>query len=154
MKRNISDGASSQILMLPLEVMLSPEETDAALSYKDEITATGFDFSVKNSGGITVNAIPSGLSANEAEEFLVGVVGKIASGTGSLETARQEFYEQALYQASCKAAIKAGRIYDAAHTDWVCKQVLGNPAVRFCPHGRPVAFELSKGEIEHWFKRK
>ena len=154
MKRNISDGASSQILMLPLEVMLSPEETDAALSYKDEITATGFDFTVKDSGGITVSAIPSGFSANEAEEFLVGVVGKIASGTGSLETARQEFYEQALYQASCKAAIKAGRIYDEAHTDWVCKQVLGNPAVRFCPHGRPVAFELSKGEIEHWFKRK
>ncbi len=154
MKKNISDGRGSQILMIPLDVMLSPEETDAALNYKAEITATGFDFSVKDSGGLTVSAIPSGLSANEAEEFLVGVVGKIAAGTGSLETARQEFYEQALYQASCKAAIKAGRIYDGAHTDWVCKQVLGNPAVRFCPHGRPVAFELSKGEIEHWFKRK
>lgn len=154
MKKNLSGGASSQILMIPLEIMLSPTETDAALSYKNEISATGFDFSVKDSGGVTVTAIPSGLSANEAEEFFVSVVGKIASGTGSLETARQEFYEQALYQASCKAAIKAGRIYDSAHTDWVCRQVLSNPAVRFCPHGRPVAFELSKGEIEHWFKRK
>ena len=154
MKRNISDGASSQMLMIPLDVMLSPEETDAAISYKDEIGATGFDFTVKDSGGVSISAVPSGLSTAEAEEFFVGVVGKITSGTGSLETARQEFYEQALYQASCKAAIKAGRIYDSAHTDWVCKQVLGNPAVRFCPHGRPVAFELSKGEIEHWFKRK
>lgn len=154
MKRNVTEGRSSQVLMLPLEIALSPEETDAALSYKSEINATGFDFSVKERGGVTVTAIPAGLSANEAEAFFVGVAGRIASGTGSLGSARRELYEQALYQASCKAAIKAGRIYDAAHTDWVCRQVLSNPAVRFCPHGRPVAFELSKGEIEHWFKRK
>lgn len=153
MKKNISEGADSQILMLPLEIMLSPEETDAAHNYTDEIKATGFEFSAKDKC-VTVSAIPSGLSRGEAEELFVGIVGKIASGTGSLETVRQEFYEQALYQASCKAAIKAGRIYDSAHIDWVCRHVLGNPAVRFCPHGRPVAFELSKGEIEHWFKRK
>ena len=153
MKRNISSGANSQILMLPLEIMLSPAETDAALNYKEEINATGFDFSIKD-GGVTVTAIPSGLSANEAETFFVSVVGKISSGTGNLESTRRDFYEQALYQASCKAAIKAGRIYDEGDTDWVCKQVLSNPAVRFCPHGRPVAFELSKEEIEHMFKRK
>ena len=154
MKRNLSNGANSQMLMLPLEIMLSPAEIDSVSDYQSEIRSTGFEFSVNGSGGVTVNAIPAGLSATEAEEFFVSVAGRIASGTGSLETARQEFYEQALYQASCKAAIKAGRIYDTAHTDWVCRQVLSNPAVRFCPHGRPVAFELSKGEIEHWFKRK
>ena len=153
MKKNISEGADSQILMLPLEIMLSPEEADAAINYKEEIAATGFDFTVIDKGA-TVSAIPSGISRVGAEELFVGIVGKIASGTGSLETVRQEFYEQALYQASCKAAIKAGRIYDSAHTDWVCRQVLSRPEVRFCPHGRPVAFELSKGEIEHWFKRK
>lgn len=154
MKRNASEGRSSQMLMLPLEIALSPEEADAAVNYNDEINATGFEFSVRERGGVTVTAVPAGLSRDEAEAFFVGVVGKIASGTGSLGSARQELYEQALYQASCKAAIKAGRVYDAAHTDWVCRQVLSNPAIRFCPHGRPVAFELSRGEIEHWFKRK
>ena len=82
------------------------------------------------------------------------VCGQLAAGTGSLEVTKKIFFEQALYQASCKAAIKAGRLYDEAHIKWICERVLTDKAIRFCPHGRPVAFELTKNDIEHRFKRK
>ncbi len=155
MKKNISLGADSQILLLPLMVSLSPEEAAALMQYGDDIRATGFEFDHDGeSREITVTAIPNGLSNEQAETFFVTVTDQLASGTGNLAITRQQLYEQALYQASCKAAIKAGRVYDEAHIEWVCKQVLSNPAIRFCPHGRPVAFEISKGDIEHWFKRK
>ncbi len=155
MKKNISSGADSQLMLLPLTLRLSAEEADALSQYGDDIRATGFDFMVDDGGrDVSLTAIPTGLTNDQAETFFVTVTGQLASGTGSLEVTRTQLYEQALYQASCKAAIKAGRVYDDAHIEWVCKQVLGNPAVRFCPHGRPVAFELSKGDIEHRFKRK
>ncbi len=155
MKKNISDGADSQMLLLPMSLRLSPEEADALSNYADDIRATGFDFETSDDGrNVDITAIPSGLSNDEAQTFFVTVTGQLASGTGSLEVSRQNFYEQALYQASCKAAIKAGRVYSPEHIEWVCRQVLGNPAIRFCPHGRPVAFELSQGDIEHRFKRK
>ncbi len=155
MKKNISSGADSQILLLPLNIRLSPEEAAALHQYGDDIRATGFEFVADaNSQDITITAIPTGLSNEDAKTFFVTVTGQLASGTGNPSVTRQQLYEQALYQASCKAAIKAGRIYDEGHIEWICKQVLSDPAIRFCPHGRPVAFELSKNDIEHKFKRK
>ena len=88
-----------------------------------------------------------------AEAMLVTVTGKLANGTGDVATTRDTFFEQALYQASCKAAIKAGRIYDASHLKWICDRVLSNPEIRFCPHGRPVAFKLTKNELDRQFER-
>ncbi len=156
MKKNISSGtADSQLLLLPISLRLSAEEAAALSQYTDDIRATGFDFELDDGEReVNLTAIPTGLSNDQAEAFFVTVTGQLASGTGNLSVTRSQFYEQALYQASCKAAIKAGRVYDEAHIEWLCKQVLCNSAVRFCPHGRPVAFELSKGDIEHRFKRK
>ena len=154
MKKNISDGSSSQLLLLPIEPSLAPEELDAVMNYADEIKKTGFDFAVDEAKGtVSITAVPANASNADSETLFVTIAGQLASGTGSLSVTRQNFYEQALYQASCKAAIKAGRIYDEAHIKWICDRILEDPAIRFCPHGRPVAFELSKGEIEHKFKR-
>ena len=94
------------------------------------------------------------LSGAEAETLFVTVLGKLADGTGNAEITGKLFFEQALYQASCKAAIKAGRIYDESHLKWICDRLLSDEKIRFCPHGRPVAFEITQSEIEHWFKRK
>lgn len=154
MKKNIKDGADSQILLLPLEAELSNEELDAADNYKNEISAMGFEFSATGNHEVSIFAIPSNVSADEAKTLFVTVCGQLATGTGNLTVTKNIFFEQALYQASCKAAIKAGRVYDEAHLKWICDRVMTDPAVRFCPHGRPVAFELTKNDIEHRFKRK
>ena len=155
MKKNLSTGATVQMLMLPIEIKLSLEELDAVIRYDNEIRATGFEFSPENTHrSVKITAIPSILSAADAETLFVTIAGQLASGTGNASIARNIFYEQALHQASCKAAIKAGRVYEQGHIEWLCKRVMNDPAIRFCPHGRPVAFELSKNDIEHFFKRK
>jgi DNA mismatch repair protein MutL len=155
MKKNAEKGADSQILLLPLKIDLSAEETDVAESYRLEITAMGFEYTVSESShAVEITAIPANISNGEAETLFVTVTGQLSSGTGTTGIARKIFFEQALYQASCKAAIKAGRIYDTAHLKWICERVLTDSAIRVCPHGRPVAFELTKNEIEHRFKRK
>ncbi len=154
MKEGLKNGADSQILMVPLITSLSNEELDAAQSYKAEISSMGYEFSAESAREVQITAIPTCISSDDAVTLFVTVCGQLASGTGSLDVTRNIFFEQALYQASCKAAIKAGRVYDEAFIKWVCDRVVTDPAIRFCPHGRPVAFELSKDEIEHRFKRK
>ncbi len=155
MKKNLVNGADSQMLMLPIEIRMSNDELDAVISFDADIRATGFDFSLEaHERLVKITAIPTSLSASDAETLFVTIVGQLASGTGNASVARSIFYEQALHQASCKAAIKAGRVYDQGHIEWLCKRVMNDPAIRFCPHGRPVAFELSKNDIEHFFKRK
>ena len=83
-----------------------------------------------------------------------GMAGMLAQGATSVGVSKEMIYEKALYQASCKAAIKAGRIYDTASIKWLCDRVLVLPNIKYCPHGRPVAFEITKIELEKMFMRR
>ena len=78
---------------------------------------------------------------------------RLSDGGEGAELSRNGIFEQALYQASCKAAVKAGYSDDMSHIKWICEQVISNPKIRYCPHGRPVAFEMTRRDIEHRFKR-
>ena len=49
--------------------------------------------------------------------------------------------------------MKGSRHDDDAHLEYIVKELLRLPDIRYCPHGRPVAFEIPKGSIENKFKR-
>ena len=61
--------------------------------------------------------------------------------------------EKALYQVACKAAIKGGRVYDESVREWIVNKVLSLPDITVCPHGRPIAFKLTKSELDRRFER-
>ena len=112
----------------------------------------GYDFEI-NDRCVSVTAIPTSLDINAARDVIETIVDKLSSGTGSAQVTRTTVFEKALYQASCKAAIKVGREYDMAHLKWICDRLLVLDDIKVCPHGRPVAFEMTKAEIERQFKR-
>ena len=88
-----------------------------------------------------------------AKELLQTLVSAAADNPAALETKKRTVFERALYQTSCKAAIKAGRHYDDVHIRWICENLLRYDCIKYCPHGRPVAFELTKGEMDRRFGR-
>ncbi len=144
--------AAAQMLMIPLEVSLSGEERAALGEYGEDVAATGFDLTLTDSGAI-ITGIPGGLSTEEAGDMFAVLAEQLAEGTGNVSVTRNVFYEKALYQASCKAAMKAGLIDTPENIRWLVETVLKNPDIRYCPHGRPIAFELSRRDMEKFFKR-
>lgn len=146
------ETAAVQMLMIPVECPLSPEERAALAEYADELLKNGFDFTLTEKSAI-LTAIPTGFSTDEVIDMLAVMAERLASGTGSVEVSRAMFYEKALYQASCKAAMKAGLADTPENIKWLVETVLQNPAIRYCPHGRPIAFELSRRDMEKFFKR-
>lgn len=155
MKRNKASGrANAQIMLLPYEINLSAAEYAAVVEYSNDIRSCGFDFTLDEATRtLSMLQYPDELDASSASDMLIGLAGKLADDSGSVYTERNVMYESALYQASCKAAIKAGRIYDPGHIQWLCDRVMEMPDIKFCPHGRPIAFELSKANLERQFKR-
>ena len=153
MKRNMQKAdAAQQMLMFPLEIRLSPEEYAAVTEHEAEIKAIGFDYT-SDGYTLSVSGIPSQLNEDAAKELLEVLAQQLACGIGDTKVTRNSFMERALYQASCKAAIKAGRIESEGHVKWICDNLLALPDIKFCPHGRPVAIELTKKEMEKSFKR-
>ena len=147
------DGkVASQALLLPITVMLSPDELACASEYKNELDLVGFDFELLE-GCANLTSIPSSVGSMEAESLFVKMIDDIIDGKGNPAITEKIRREQALYQIACKAAIKGGRIYDKSVSEWIIKKVLSLPDVIVCPHGRPIAYRLTKNELDRQFER-
>ena len=143
---------ASQLLMLPLEIMMTSEEIQILQEYREEIAAVGFELST---GKYTVNvsAIPEGITTDAVPDMLTVMAERIKSNTGTARLTRDIIFEKALYQASCKAAIKAGREYPREYVEWIVDKLMEIPDITVCPHGRPVAMELTKKNLDYQFER-
>ena len=147
------DGrVASQSLLLPITVLLSPDECSCADEFREELSLVGFEFEILD-GHVNLSAIPSSVGSMEAETLFVKMVDDIIDGKGNPEITEKIRREQALYQIACKAAIKGGRIYDKSVSEWIVKKVLELPDVIVCPHGRPIAYKLTKSELDRQFER-
>jgi len=153
LKKNMySQKLSSQLLMLPINIMLMSDEVSAIEEYRSELEAVGFEFSCSRNT-VSVTAIPVGIEQEAVGDMFAVVADRIKNGTGKVELTRNIIFEKALYQASCKAAIKAGREYAKGHGEWLVEKLMELPDITFCPHGRPVAMEMSKKNIDRQFER-
>ena len=153
LKANMKEkSVDSQLLMLPIEVMLMSEEVGLLDAYRRELEAVGFSYScLRNT--VRVDSIPSGIEAGAVPDMLATIVEQLKNGVDTAKLTRDILFEKALYQASCKAAIKAGRDYPPEHIQWLVDQLMAIPDITFCPHGRPVAMEMKKRNIDHQFER-
>ena len=153
LKANMKDKTvDSQLLLLPIEIMLMSEEVGLLDTYRAELEAVGFSYScLRNT--VRVDSIPSGIEAGAVPDMLATIAEQLKSGVDTAKLTRDILFEKALYQASCKAAIKAGRDYPEGHIKWLVDKLMEIPDITFCPHGRPVAMEMKKRNIDHQFER-
>lgn len=143
-----------QLLLIPEILQLSPEEFAAACEYRDEIEKTGFSFDAdEETLGVKLTSRPSEIEQSATGDVFMQILSSLSSGGDGAERSQSDMYERALFQASCKAAVKAGREDDISHIEYICDAVMNDPRIRFCPHGRPVSFELTTRDIEKRFKR-
>lgn len=155
MKENMyASRRCEQLLLIPEILQLSPEEFAAACEYRDEIEKTGFSFDAdEETLGVKLTSRPSEIEQSATGDVFMQILSSLSSGGDGAERSQSDMYERALFQASCKAAVKAGREDDISHIEYICGAVMNDPRIRFCPHGRPVSFELTTRDIEKRFKR-
>ena len=147
------DRPNVQMILTPEKIALSTEEAAFCEEYRSELEACGFEFSVSQKE-IVLTGIPFGFEKSEARTLLFSLISENLNSAEPLESTKRTIFERALYQSACKASVKAGRIYDGAHIRWICDNLFRYDCVKYCPHGRPVAFEISKKEIDTRFGRE
>ncbi len=151
-QRENDNRIASQMLMLPLTVILNGEELVAASEYKDEIEATGFNYTV-SSKSCDITSVPESINIDDAETLFIHMIDEIIEGRSNPAVTESIRREKALYQIACKAAIKGGRVYTNEVLHWLVRKILALPDITVCPHGRPIAYRLTKNELDRQFDR-
>ncbi len=142
----------SQMLMLPVETMMTGAEVEVLQSFDEELKKIGFRLRyAKNT--VFADAIPEGIETPAIGPMLSTMAGRLIDNTGSVKLTRDIIFEKALFQAACKAAIKGTREYAPEHIEWLVGKLMELPDITFCPHGRPIAMELTKKVLDRQFDR-
>ena len=144
-----AEGTSPQVLLIPETVNLSRREKEAMLGEKELLEKAGFEVEDFGDGAVILRQVPMYLEKEDAGFVLSDLAEKILSHRKD----RTQLYEELLESIACKAAVKAGTFTGDKEREEFARKVIGDPAIRSCPHGRPVIVHLTKREIEKMFKR-
>lgn len=148
-KLKATQKPESQSLLLPVTVRLSAVRYNAVLENFDLLLQSGFEAEDFGDSNIIVRAVPSALTDDDISDTFIQVADSLASGSG----ANSERLDHIYHTVACKAAIKAGFNTPPEEQLFLAQQVLNNDNIRYCPHGRPVAFEMKRRDFEKQFGR-
>ncbi len=138
-----------QSLLTPA-VFTPPAEEGAVLLQNLPLLAE-FGFTAEDFGGgaVMVREAPFDVDMGDIENTLMEIAGKLlATGRADPAAAR----DAVMHTVACKAAIKGGQRNGPEELERVAAPVMSG-AVKYCPHGRPVAIELTRSQLEKQFRR-
>ncbi len=151
-KAELGDSGA-QMLLVPIELETGAFEANAADIFKKALDSYGFKIEV-GFKDITLHSIPGGMDEQAAKELFFTLLSDLQEGVRKNEDMHMPpSYEKALFAVACKAAVKGGREYPPEMVEGIVRAVMTDPKIRFCPHGRPVAFEVTLEELDNIFKR-
>lgn len=140
----------SQMLLLPVSVTLSGKEYAAVLENLEVFRKGGFMVEDFGDGAVVVRGFPLVLTKEDIPSIITEMAGELLKGKSKPVPEKLQWL---YHSASCRAAIKAGDALKKEETEAFVQKLLADESIRYCPHGRPVMYELSKHEIEKQFGR-
>lgn len=145
-----SAAVSSQALLEPRSLSLEPAIYSAVCENLEEFEKAGFEIEDFGNMSVVVRAVPSVLRKEDIAETVTAAARLFQCGGTAVSN---DLKEDILHTVACKAAIKANFTTPPEEMLSLAKKVLSDREVFYCPHGRPVAYELSKRDLERQFKR-
>ena len=138
-----------QALLTPVVFTPPAEEGAALLAQLPLLRRFGFEAEEFGGGALIVRAAPGDVAAGEIEGVLTELAGRLLiTGRADPEAARDAL----LHTMACKAAVKGGQRNGPQELQRLAEAVMDG-TVKYCPHGRPVAIELTRQQLEKRFGR-
>lgn len=145
-----STATGSQLLLSPAAVTLSKDEFAAITDNIETVNGIGFEIEEFGGKSVLVRAVPSVLTDCDAAELITELAAGFLSHKSEASIDRLDWI---YHNMACRAAIKGGDRSWAEDLTVLARRVALSDDIRYCPHGRPVAYKLSRKELEKQFGR-
>ena len=149
----LRSGASkqtSQMLLKPVETLLSMDEFSAVEENQERLEEMGFCFDCSAPPRLYTKAVPSFVLEMNMDEVISEIAHNLMLGKADPQL---HSFQNMLHTIACKSAIRAGDQTSLPELQKLAQEVWENENVRHCPHGRPVMFVIRKADLEKQFRR-
>jgi len=143
-------AATSQNLLFPVNIELSPERFALYEESQKVLTSIGFVIEPFGTSAVLLSAVPISLSRKSPEK----VFGSILEDVENLQKAGYELKKAVAESMACRAAVMAGDRLTEEEALQLFRQLLKSENKHSCPHGRPTFLKISKNELDAKFGRK
>lgn len=150
LKSSKDKNVESQILLDPIIVTLNKVEYSCAIENLQTFKKSGYDLEDFGSGNVLVRSIPMYTDISGTKDFVIEIVNYILKNKKDLSTS---YLDWLYHNIACRSAIKGGSISSNEEILDLVDKLINNPDIRYCPHGRPVYFSVSKRDIDKKFSR-
>jgi DNA mismatch repair protein MutL len=149
MKNLTQKPASSQQILFPTVLELSPREFQTFEVNKELIRKLGFE--IKSFGGrsILVTAVPTVIKNKSGEHFLKEILAELEEE----EKVEKNKLKAVAKSFACHAAVKAGERLTQEEMSTLLHQLFATEEPYSCPHGRPTVVKISIDELNKKFGR-
>ena len=147
----IGGELASQILMIPETIEVTGEESAWLKDSLPLFSRLGFALEPFGINTFVLRAVPAAALREEPQRLLLELVASGCEGARSLGT--EALLEKLLQSMACRVAIKAGQKLGKDEMAALLQQLDGLELSSTCPHGRPLWWKLTLGELERMFGR-
>lgn len=139
-----------QVLLTPVSVTCSVEEHECVLSNTETLEKLGFFAEDFGGNSILIREIPMILDREVVQDVFGDILNNLMKNKRDVTP---QVLEELYHSMACKAAVKANDVNSPAELERLFERVYFDEAIRYCPHGRPVAITMTKERFERQFGR-
>ncbi len=142
----MNNRGSSQHLLFPITIELTPEEYRVYQATKENLKELGIEFKEFSARTLVIDTLPSDtkVTREDLQGFFseIGSLGKLMNQKGELAKV-----------IACRMAIKAGQKLSVAEMQSLIDRLFACENPFICPHGRPVVIKISLDDLDQRFGR-
>ena len=144
-------GVARDRLLVPETIALAAAESAALAEHAAALAAAGLEGEPFGEGTFLLRTVPRLLAGRDVGALVRAVAGELVEEGAS--AAAERATDAALATIACHGVVRVGQRLGAAEAQALLASMDGVEVSAHCPHGRPVAAELPRGQLEALFRR-
>ena len=144
-------GIARDRLLVPETIALAAAESAALAEHAAALAAAGLEGEPFGEGTFLLRTVPGLLRGRDVGALVRAVAGELVEEGAS--AAAERATDAALATIACHGVVRVGQRLGAAEAQALLASMDGVEVSAHCPHGRPVAAELARPQLEALFRR-
>ena len=144
-------GIARDRLLVPETIALPAAESAVLAEHAAALAAAGLEGEPFGEGTFLLRTVPGLLRGRDVGALVRAVAGELVEEGAS--AAAERATDAALATIACHGVVRVGQRLGAAEAQALLASMDGVEVSAHCPHGRPVAAELARTQLEALFRR-